>query len=83
MKGHKIYKIKWIDSQSDDGWQFDKEKGDILPFIVNTVGFKIYENKKLIRLALSYGANTDNTNQQFNGTIIIPKWSILKTRKIK
>jgi hypothetical protein len=83
MKEYKIYKIKWIDSQSDDGWQFDKDKGNILPFIANTVGFKVYENKKIIRMALSYGANTDNNNQQFNGTITIPKCCILKIQKIK
>lgn len=78
-----IYKIKWIDSQSDDGWSFYKERSNMLPMIIHTVGYLIYENKTLIRIALSLGQNNDKSNQQFNGTIAIPKCCILKRKRIK
>ena len=83
MKKPDRYLIKWIDSQSDDGWTFYRERKYIYPFIARTMGFLIYENKKLIRIALTIGQNTNKTNKQFNGTITIPKCSILKMKKIK
>jgi len=82
MKNPDIYLIKWLDSQSDDGWMFHKERKSIHPMIIRTIGFLIYENKKLVRIALSIGQNSNKTNKQFNGTIIIPKCCILKRKKL-
>ncbi|HUX57122.1 MAG TPA: hypothetical protein VMV77_09115 [Bacteroidales bacterium] len=75
-----IYKIKWHDSQSDDGWTFYKERKNVYPMIITTIGYLIYENKTMIRLAMSLGQNTNGYNQQFNGTITIPKCCIIKKR---
>lgn len=79
----KIYLIKWIDSQSDDGWTFYKNRKDIYPMIMNTTGYLIHKEKKLIRMALSLGQDSNNENKQFNGTITIPRCSILKMKRIK
>jgi len=79
----KIYLVKWIDSQSDDGWQFYKERTSVSPMIVYTIGFLIFENKKSIRIATSLAQNSDKTNKQFNGTIIIPKSAIREKKIIK
>jgi hypothetical protein len=78
----KVY-IKWIDSQTDCDWTYYRERKDILPMIIHTVGFLIYENKKLIRMALSIGMNTDSSNKQFDNTVTIPKCSTIKRTKIK
>jgi hypothetical protein len=83
MKIPDVYFVKWFDSQSDDGWTFYNKRKDIFPMIINTVGFLIYENKKLVRIALSYGQNSNKENKQFNETIIIPKCSIIKMKRIK
>lgn len=79
----KIYLIKWIDSQSDDGWTFYRERKSIHPMIMKTIGFLIYESKRLIRIALSVGQNSNKTNKQFNGTITIPRCSILRIKRIR
>lgn len=85
MKKHKfklpdIYKVIWVDSQSSGSWIDDP---DISQFTVHSIGYLIFQNKKLIRLSLCIGENEDGTNRQFNCTIAIPKRAILKMKKLK
>lgn len=83
MKKRNIYYIKWIDSQSEDGWILCNHKNTINSMIIESIGFFIDENKDYIRLALSVGQNENGENKQFNGTMSISKVSILKKKKIK
>lgn len=85
MKNHKlktpdIYKITWVDSQSDDFWTF---KPDSSQFTVHSIGYLIFQNKKLIRIALCIGENEDGSNWQFICSMTIPKRAILKMTKFK
>jgi len=83
MKKPTIYLIKWLDAQSDDGWVFYNTRPKISSMIINSVGFIIDENKKYLKLALSWGKNKNGENIQFNGTMAIPKESILSKKKLK
>lgn len=83
MKKHKIYHIRWIDSQSDDGWILCSHRKKISSMIIDTVGFLLDENKNYIRLALSYGQNKNGENPQFNGTMAISKVSIIKKKRLR
>ena len=84
MKYPKIYLIKWYDSQSEDAWTlYKKQNNKISPMIIQTIGFLISEDKLYIKVAASWGHNKDGTNIQYNGTMSIPKKSILKLKHIK
>jgi len=82
MAKDKVYYLLWIDSQSDNGWIPYKERKYYHPMIVETIGFIIHENKKLIRIALNIAKNTDGSNKQFCQTMIIPKVAILKRKRL-
>lgn len=74
--------IEWVDSYGVlPGWQ---EIGDYTAceLVITSVGFKIYENDKVIALAHNYAEETDNTPEQANGIMVIPKVCIKKTIKI-
>lgn len=83
MKKYKKYYVKWLDSQSEDGWILFCDKEKISDMIIYTVGYLIDETKNYIRLSLSIGKNRNGDNRQFNGTIAIPKISIIKMRRLK
>lgn len=82
MNKNKIYHIKWIDSQSDDGWVLLNHKDKISSMVIQSIGFYIDEDKENIRLALSVGQNKDKSNKQYNGTITIPKRCIIKKKRL-
>lgn len=79
----KAYKVKWIDSQSSDSWELYNMRTETLPVIATSMGFKIFESKTVIRLALNIAKNQDGSNKQYSCTMSIPKCSILKMKRIK
>lgn len=70
--------IIWQDSYGVlSGWQ---EISDYSASELNieSLGFVIYENDKVIALAHNYAKETDNTPRQANGIMVIPKACIIK-----
>lgn len=70
--------IIWQDSYGVlSGWQeiSDYSAGELN---IESVGFVIYENDKVIALAHNYAKETDNTPRQANGIMVIPKACIIK-----
>ncbi|KAA6323016.1 hypothetical protein EZS27_027502 [termite gut metagenome] len=72
-----VYVI-WSDSHGvESGWRdiSDYKTGEC---IIESIGFVIYENDKVIALAHNYGKETEHTPQQANGIMVIPKACIIK-----
>lgn len=78
---YKIKKIKWLDSYGcTNRW---KEIENITEkLICETVGFVISETSDLISLANSIAYETDETVEQANGIMTIPKVSIVEIIEI-
>jgi hypothetical protein len=74
----KIVTIKWQDSYGvETGWQDISEyKANLC--IINSWGKVIYEDDKIISLAHNYADETENTCQQANGIMVIPKVCIIE-----
>jgi len=72
-----LIKIKWSDSYGvAPGWQ-DIEDYIANELIIESVGFKIFENEKVVALAHNYAKATDLTPEQANGIMVIPKCCII------
>lgn len=68
--------IKWYDSYGvSSGWE------DVSTFkpnnlLIESIGFVLYEDDKIISLTGNYANETDRTAEQANGIITIPKCSV-------
>lgn len=75
--GNKVL-IIWQDSYGVlSGWQ-DISDYSASELNIESLGFVIYENDKVIALAHNYAKETDNTPRQANGIMVIPKACIIK-----
>lgn len=65
--------VKWADSYGvEAGWK-DLSDYSADELIIESLGFIIFENEKVIALAHNYSFETDNTPEQANGIMVIPK----------
>jgi hypothetical protein len=65
--------VKWHDSYGvGAGWE---DISDFQPneLLIESIGFVLYEDEKIISLTGNYADETDRTAQQANGIITIPK----------
>ena len=78
---YKIKKIKWLDSYGcTNSWQ--KIESITEKLICETIGYVISETDELISLANSIAYETDETVEQANGVMTIPKVSIIEEFEI-
>ena len=72
MKGE-LVKVKWTDSYGvTTGWQDVSDyKADKIEVV--SAGTIIYENDDVVSLAHNYAEATDDTPEQANGIMVIPK----------
>ena len=71
-------KIKWNDSYGvQAGW---KDISDYSANLLEVVSFGIiiYEDDKVIALAHNYAKETENTYEQANGIMVIPKLCVVE-----
>lgn len=75
-------KVKWVDSVSGDCyWSLLEDfKASLVEAV--TYGFIVYEDDKKISIAQTYAEGDENTPQQINGTMTIPKCAILEIIKL-
>jgi hypothetical protein len=79
---YKIEIVEWIDSFGcTSTWSEIKPISTIL--ICQTVGFVISENEDVISIANSVAEETDNTVEQANGIMTIPKACIKHRKTVK
>lgn len=65
--------IRWHDSYGvSSGWE-DLAEFHPNELMIESVGFVLYEDDKIISLAGNYAEKTDRTPEQANGIITIPK----------
>jgi len=64
----KVAVVNWIDSRSDDGW-VERERLDMRPADITSVGEIVDETKDILCLALS----RDRVSGQVSGLIYIPQ----------
>ena len=69
--------VKWHDAYNEFGWK-DLSDFSASTLIATTWGKVIYENDKVISLAHTYADETENTSNQVNGIMTIPKSCIVK-----
>lgn len=74
--------IEWEDSYGcSSTWQgLENYSHDILK--ISSIGFIIKEDENLISISGNYAPETDNTKQQANGIITIPKKCIVSMKPI-
>lgn len=79
MKEGEFIYIKWVDSYGVlSGWvDLSEYKPNLL--IIESVGRVIEANDEVVAIAHNYSDVTENTPQQANGIIVIPKRAILET----
>lgn len=78
MKNGEFVYIKWIDSYGVlSGWTDLSGYNPNLLFI-ESVGKIISNNDDVVALAHNYSDETDNTPEQANGIMVIPKKSIVE-----
>lgn len=79
---YQIIKIDWVDSYGHTSrWEATEDfKPDKL--ICTTVGFLLHENENSISLSASYAPETENTVEQVNGIMTIPKSAIVASTKL-
>ena len=82
MKKGEIYYVKWLDAQGDEGWVLVSHKEKLSDMVIISVGFLIDESKNYILLGLSLGQNKNGKNSQYNGTMAIPKVSIIEKKRL-
>ena len=73
-----LIKIEWLDSYgASSKWN---AVIDIKPIelVCTSVGYNIYEDENKIAIAPHYAAETEETMEQCNGVMTIPKCSITK-----
>ncbi|WP_158728728.1 MULTISPECIES: hypothetical protein [unclassified Flavobacterium] len=78
---YKIKKIKWLDSYGCTN-RWAKIESIAEKLICETVGFVISETDELISLANSIAYETEETVEQANGVMTIPKVSIIEEVEI-
>jgi len=82
MKTKYINYIEWIDSFGcSSGWSEIQPIETVL--ICMSVGFVVSENDKTISLANSVAYETEDTKEQANGIMTIPKVSIISRKELK
>lgn len=74
--------IKWVDSSSTDRWQHITRAEGISVCECESTGYVLVDNEEQIILALSC-ANRGTDDEQYIGTIAIPKVAVTKITKIK
>lgn len=74
-----IIALEWIDAESDDAWRdiAEHESSDLAR--IESVGFLLSENEKVIRLA----QNIDQTNGKASMVITIPRAWIVSRKVVK
>lgn len=78
---YKIKKIKWLDSYGcTNSWR--KIENITEKLICETVGYVISETDELISLANSIAYETEETVEQANGIMTIPKVSIVEETEL-
>lgn len=78
---YKIKKIKWLDSYGcTNSWR--KIENITEKLFCETVGFVVSETDELISLANSIAFETEETVEQANGVMTIPKVSIIEEVEI-
>jgi hypothetical protein len=78
---YKIKKIKWLDSYGcTNSWRPIEKITEKL--ICETIGYVISETDELISLANSISYETEETIEQANGVMTIPKVSIIEEMEI-
>jgi hypothetical protein len=77
-----IVYIEWYDSYGcSSRWEDVKtQTGGVM--LVKTIGFVVYEDEAMIKIAGSYGEETDDTIEQCNGVMAIPKCCIKTTKEV-
>jgi hypothetical protein len=68
----KMVHIRWIDSNYSAGWEFLPKEAPKTT-IVESVGFVLFENDEAITLTGNYSQAFDETPEQANGVMTIPK----------
>lgn len=78
MKNGEFIYIKWVDSYGVlSGWiDLDEYNPNLL--IIESVGKVVSQNKEIVAIAHNYSEATENTPQQANGIMVIPKKAILE-----
>ena len=72
----KVVTVKWLDACCiRNGWQ-DLEDLTIDAYLVDSWGRVVYEDDKIIAVSSTYHKETEDTNNQINGGMIIPKGCI-------
>lgn len=75
--GEFVY-IKWVDSYGvRSGWT-DLEEYSPNLLVIESVGKVISQTKDVVAIAHNYADATENTPQQGNGIMVIPKKAILR-----
>lgn len=82
MKEKSAVYIQWVDSGMESGWRDIDNGFKGCPITVDSLGYIVYEDEKIICLAHNYSDETDNSSVQVNGIMTIPKCSILKCNPI-
>jgi hypothetical protein len=81
MPSYKIEYIEWVDSFGcSSGWSEVRPIETLLT--CKTVGFVVSENDYIISLANSIAEETNETKEQANGIMTIPKVSITNRREL-
>jgi hypothetical protein len=81
MKGD-IIKIRWNDSYGvDSSWKDISEYKAVL-LIITSWGRVIFEDDDVIALAHNYAEETENTCEQANGIMVIPKSCVIEVTVI-
>lgn len=76
MKKIKLIYIEWVDAIRNSNWMLSHEAlgwGKISQWIVRETGWLIEEKKEYIILAMGHKMADENTDEQFNNLIKIPK----------
>ena len=75
----KLKSVTWVDSASrvGGGWHTHENIEDLRPIVVKTAGFVVHETKDFITIA------SQVTEFAVSGEVCIPKFAILREKKLK
>ena len=74
---HEVLLVEWFDAHDGPSDWTHVSEYKVEETLVQSVGFKVHEDKKYILLAAS-----DDGNHHIGGGIVIPKVNIVKTKKL-
>lgn len=81
--GYIIEYVEWADSFGvESGWQNPVgRKPNIV--VTKSIGWVVFEDKNVLSISGNYAKECDETIEQVNGIMNIPKKCILKRKRIK